>query len=232
MNKMVVVGALSTLLALPAIGNEVYVTDTTTDTLLHDIEETWNSTYANSGGEADFTGTLDDVDQTCTIRGPQGTTTINFKLTGGTYAIDFGSLDFGPLDPIEQYSCAFSVTVNDAMVTGDGTVSVTTPGGSSSSSCNDTMLGLKSFIVSGTVTVNGSESTLSDLAFASDSTDFYYSLSCQGGSASPSQLDALSRKRGLSKKYRTALLKSLNSPSSSFRKAIQSVVTQTIDSGI
>ncbi|MEW6369107.1 MAG: hypothetical protein AB1714_31150 [Acidobacteriota bacterium] len=207
---------------------EQYVTDPAVNTTLHTIENTWNRTYGNSGGEPDITGTFPDIKQSYTS--PSGTT-IKLVTDDVMFEIDFGSLDFSPLDPIQEHKCAFEVTVNKIEGSGTGTVTVNTAHQDYEYTCDKVTMGIKNFSVTGNVSITDTGVAFSSIVLHIDQNDYYFTFPCAGG---PTYYPELQEETdgGLPSNYRTLLVNAMKAPGSQFSTVCRSKTLQSMKSYI
>lgn len=171
------------VIGLTSLGwsSERYVNDDASNKLLHGVENAWNNTWGSSDGDPDASGSIPGFSETAS----DGNVTVKITFGTTTYSIDYGSLDFSPMDPMQDYKCEFALTVNKIEIAGGATVTVKTPNNTFEYDCDDVKAGIKNFMITGYATVSGSTITLTGVATDIDSSDYYYSLPC-----SSSALDA------------------------------------------
>jgi len=172
----IVFAILTMILILPAAYADTrYVTSNPANTELHGIENTWNARYLNT--TSDYNGTLPGFSESATSA--DGKVSMTLKVSGISYFLDLGELDFNPLDPMQESKCSYWDKVNKFEAVGSGSVTVKAPVGQVTYSCSSVKMGVKNFLVTGNVAVTDLSLAFSNGIVTVDSSDYYFAYNCQ-----------------------------------------------------
>lgn len=222
--KKVVIACLLALAApiAAAAANDDYVEDRSLDNLLHDVEDAWNDTFTGAGKAPDVSGSVSDI--TLTAESDDGRTTVTLAIDNLGLDIDFGRLDFDPMNPIREKTCYFDLHVNAVDVWGGGQLVADTNGSHYEIACNSVRAGIEKFTLSGTLKITSHSISIPTVTLDARSTDYSLELDCDADAASlgayaPTDAAASSAVSDL-------LLKWLSNPDSKFNQTLREKIAK------
>lgn len=158
------------------VARAAYVTDPSTDDLLHVIEDVWNETVGDSKNSPDFTGSLSSLE--IQYVSDNRDWTVSFGIGDLSFSLDLGELDFSSLRPREKYKCKFRVVINSMDVEADARLALRGPETDLDYACENIGVGMQGVAIEGKVWISGDSVGLEVSGLDTTQGDYYLRLPC------------------------------------------------------